>query len=172
MSLALAATLGAAPGIAEAPLVVAVKAVLLFNFAKFADWPALAAGDPIVFCVVGDDGVAAALVETLHGQNIGGHALNVSRPLIATTWHVCHLLFIADAETHQAAPGLARVKTLPVLTISDGKGFSREDGIIELYMEGERMRFAINVDAAERSGLHLSARLLTLAKIIRNADVR
>ena len=41
----------------------------------------------------------------------------------------------------------------------------------ELYLEDGRMRFAINVDAAERAGLRLSSRLLGLARITRTADV-
>ncbi len=72
----------------------------------------------------------------------------------------------------RSAGGLAEIKTLPVLTVSDGKGFSLAGGIIELYVEGGRMRFAINVDAAERSGLRLSSRLLGLAKIVRNGHVQ
>jgi hypothetical protein len=34
------------------------------------------------------------------------------------------------------------------------------------------MRFAINVDGAERAGLHLSSRLLGVAKIVRNGHVQ
>ena len=34
------------------------------------------------------------------------------------------------------------------------------------------MRFAINVDAADRSGLRLSSRLLGLAKIVRDSHVQ
>ena len=41
---------------------VAVKAAILFNFAKFVEWPALAAGAPIAVCVVGDNRIADALV--------------------------------------------------------------------------------------------------------------
>ena len=68
--------------------------------------------------------------------------------------------------------GLRWRDPLPVLTVSDGKGFSLAGGIIELYVEGGRMRFAINLDAADRSGLRLSSRLLGLAKIVRNGHVR
>ena len=151
---------------------VAVKAAFLFNFAKFAEWPALPAGAPIVVCIVGDDGIAAALVDTVRGQNISGHALEVRRPQDSAAWRACHLLFIADAEARRSAGGLGAIRTLPVLTVSDGKGFSQAGGIIELYVEGGRMRFAINVDAAERSGLRLSSRLLGLAKIIRDGHVQ
>jgi hypothetical protein len=172
-AIALAATLIAANRIAadegaDVTLDVAVKAAFLYNFAKFTEWPALAAGAPVLFCVVGDDRIADALAETVRGQNISGHALDVSRPRDIATWHVCHLLFIADEETRRSAGGLSRTKALAVLTVSDAKGFSQADGIIELYVEGGRIRFAINVDAAERSGLYISSRLLGLAKIVRS----
>jgi len=151
---------------------VAVKAAFLYNFAKFTEWPALAPGAPILVCVVGDDAVAAALVDTVKGQKISGHALDISRPQDSGTWHACHLLFITDAESRRSGGGLGGLKMLPVLTISDGKGFCDASGIIELYVEAGRMRFAINVDAADGSGLHLSSRLLGLARVVRSAHVQ
>jgi hypothetical protein len=150
---------------------VSVKAALLYNFAKFAEWPALPRGAPIVACVVGDEGVAAALVTTVRGQNISGHALEVRRPRQADAWQACQVLYLSDAEAGRAAEGLGAIDRLAVLTVSDGQGFSRAGGIIELYLDAGRMRFAINVDAAARSGLRLSSRLLGLARIVRNDDV-
>ena len=175
--LALGAALFATPGIAakkdsDEPPDVALKAAFLFNFAKFAEWPALPVGAPILACVVGDDRIAAALVETVRGQNISGHTVEVSRPQDSATWRTCQLLFISDAEARRAAGGLADITTLPVLTVGDGKGFSQAGGIIELYVEGQRMRFAINTDAAERAGLRLSSRLLGLARVVRDDHPR
>jgi hypothetical protein len=178
MRIALAATLLAATGVATVGAQshtasdVAVKAAFLYNFVKFAEWPALASSAPISVCVVGDEAIAAALVETMRGKNISGHALEVWRPEDSATWRTCSLLFVADVETRRFTGGLSGVRTLPVLTVSDGKGFSRAGGIIELYVESGRMRFAINVDAAERSGLHLSSRLLGLAKVVRDSHVQ
>jgi hypothetical protein len=176
-SLALAVTFIAAPGSAprggiEVAPDVAVKAAFLYNFAKFAEWPSLHAGVPLVFCVVGADKIFVALVDTVHGQNINGHALDVRRPPDSGTWPACHVLFIADVETQRSASGLSGIKTMPVLTVSDGKGFSQADGMIEFYVEGERMRFAINLEGVEHSGLRLSSRLLGLAKVIRNSHVQ
>jgi hypothetical protein len=172
-SLALVMTCIAAPGTAAdrsfGPATdVAVKAAFLYNFVKFTEWPALPAGAAIVLCVVGDEGIAAALAETVREQNISGHPLDVRRAQDSTTWRNCHLLFIAEAEAQRSASGLDGIKTLPVLTVSDAKSFSLSGGIIELYIEDGRMRFAINVDAAERSGLRLSSRLLGLAKVTRS----
>ena len=173
-SFALASTLVAAPGIAagaDGAPDVAVKAAFLYNFAKFAEWPKLAPGAPILVCIIGNEKIAAAFADTVRGQNISGHGLEVLRPLDPDTWGVCNLLFIADAESGRANGGLRGLKTLPILTVSDSNGFSQGRGIIELYIQAGQMRFAINVDAAERSGLRLSSRLLGLAKIIRNPRV-
>jgi hypothetical protein len=150
----------------------ALKAAFLFNFAKFAEWPALPAGDPLVACVVGDDKIAAALVETVRGQNISSHTVDVQQPQDRAKFRLCHVLFIAGAETRSSAGGLDGLKTLPILTVSDGKNFSQTTGIIELYVEAGRLRFAINVDAADRSGVRLSSHLLGIAKIIHNVPVQ
>jgi len=151
---------------------VAVKAAFLYNFAKFAEWPALSSAAPIVVCIVGDDAIATALADTVRGQRIGDHSVDVSRPRNSAAWPVCHVLFLAEAERRLYAEGLVAIQALPVLTVSDGKGFSEAGGIIELYAEGGRMRFAINVDAVDRSGLRLSSRLLGLSKVIRNHHVQ
>ena len=71
----------------------------------------------------------------------------------------------------KSAAGLDSVRMLPVLTISDGKGFSETGGVIELYLQAGKMAFAINVDAAERSGVRLSSRVLGLARIRRDPHV-
>lgn len=176
-SLVLVAALIAMPGVAaqsgaDGVPDAAVKAAFLYNFAKFAEWPALAGGAPIAVCVVGSDGIAAAFIETVNGQSISGHRLEVSRPQDSAAWRHCQLLFIAGGETRKAAAGLDGIKMLPVLTVSDDKGFARNNGIIEFYVESGRMRFAINVDAVERSGLRLSSRLLGLAKIVRSGNAQ
>jgi hypothetical protein len=145
-----------------------VKAGFLLNFAKFTEWPALPTGAPLAMCVVGNEAIATALAETVRSLKISDHPLDVSRPADSATWRSCHLLFIADAEPRRSGEGVRAVKALPVLTVSDTKDFAQAGGIIEFYVEGGKMRFAINMDALDRSGLHLSSRVLGLAKIVRD----
>jgi hypothetical protein len=139
-----------------------------YNMPVYEARPASGGPAPIVVCIVGDDGIAAAFAETVRGQNISGHALEVSRSLDSTAWRSCHLLFVADRETRQFTAAKGGIKGQPVLTVSDGKGFAHAGGVIELFIEGGRMRFAINLDAMEQTGVHLSSRLLGLAKVVRS----
>jgi hypothetical protein len=168
----LAAVLLAAPRVSagQGPAVasdVAVKAAFLFNFAKFTDWPNLPAAAPITTCIVGDDAIAAAFVETVRDQRINGHALPLAPSQDAADWRNCRMLFVGQAEAPRSAAALDGLTSSPVLTVSDSKDFAAASGIIELYVDNGRMRFAINVDAAERAGLRLSSRLLGLARIVR-----
>jgi hypothetical protein len=150
---------------------VVLSAAFVFNFAKFTDWPGLAGGAPIVACVYGDDGIAAALAETVRGQNINGHPVEVRSTKDESRFRLCQLVFVGAAETRRWQAALAGISALPVLTVSDGAAFALSGGIIEMYVEEGRMRFAINVTAVERSGLHLSPHLLGLARIVRSLHV-
>lgn len=174
-SLALAVMLGAQPAVAgrqSAAPDVAVLAAFLYSFARFTEWPKLPGGATLVACVVGNDDVAQALTGIVQGKTIAGHGLMVRRPTDSAAWGDCHLLHVGDGLTSRFSAGLAGIRQLPVLTTSDAKGFSRSGGIAELYIEGGQMRFVINLDAVERSGLRLSSRLLGLATVIRDRDAR
>lgn len=149
-----------------------VKAAFLFNFVKFTEWDVLPAGAPVVLCVVGDNAVMAAVSDAVKGQQVAGRGLDVTRPRDGAAWSSCQMLFIAGAEVGRSSIALDRLRERPVLTVSDGVAFARTGGIIELYREGDRMRFAINPGAAERAGLRISSRLLGLAKIIREGHVQ
>jgi hypothetical protein len=148
---------------------VAVKAAFLYNFAKFTEWPALPAATLLVLCVIGDDAVEDALTQTIRGQVIDGHGLEVRRLTRDLAPQSCHVLFVASSDVRLASPMLSEMRAVPILTVSDGSGFARTIGMIELFVEGGHMRFAVNVDAVQRAGLHLSSRLLGLARIVRSA---
>jgi len=146
---------------------VVVKAAFLLNFVKFTTWPAIKSDARLSMCVVGDEPLIMTLADTVRGQSAGDHPIEVRRAPDRSTWPSCQVLYVGDGETRHATEAVSGVRTAPVLTVSDVGGFAHA-GIIELYVEGRRMRFAINVDAAGRSGLHLSSRLLALARIVRD----
>jgi hypothetical protein len=169
LSIALLAARPTAVGMDDVPDV-PVKVAFVINFAKFTEWPVMAAGIPIVLCVAGDDGMATAMVQAVQGQHLSGHSFAAVRSQDTREWRVCHVLFISDSEIRHVASGLSEIRALPVLTVSDAKGFAERGGMIELYVEAGRMRFRINQAAAERSGLRLSSRLLGLATVIQKDE--
>jgi hypothetical protein len=162
---------------AQEPSASEVKAAFLTSFAKFAEWPSdiLPDGAPITFCVMGDEDVAGAIEHLVKSRPAPGRELKVLRLKVDILSHreestlgACHLLYASGIDTKRWPVLLAAIEGKPVFSVSDSVGFAERGGLAALYVELKRMRFAINVDTMRRSGLHLSAALLSLAKIVKD----
>jgi YfiR/HmsC-like len=146
----------------------ALKAAFIYNFAKFTEWPADAvpAAKPFVMCVVGDTAVSDALERTVKGRTVAGHPMAVSDVAPAEPQRLCQILYVSQVTAGQAAQLVARLRDVPVLTISDVDGFTELGGIAQFFYERGRLRFSVHVGSATRAHLQISSRLLALA--IRN----
>ena len=159
----------AAPAAGQTAAASKVKAAFLYNFAKFAEWPAdtLPPGERLQLCVVGDDAVADALEQTIKGRAIEGHELSVRVIAADSLVRSCHLLYVDGRDARRSSQLLEALKGAAVLSVGDGEKFAELGGVAQLVLEQDRMRFAVNVTAAERARLHLSSKLLSLASIVR-----
>jgi hypothetical protein len=165
----LLALLLAVPGTAPAQTAeeYAVKAVFLYNFAKFVDWPPAAFPDPesLKICVLGDDPFGGSLQEVA-GEQVGSHKLKVTQTDSPSKPAGCQILFISRSEREHISQILAAVKGSPVLTVGDTKGFADDGVIINFILEGSKVRFEINTESADKAGIRISSKLLQLAKRI------
>jgi hypothetical protein len=149
-----------------------VKAAVLYNFAKFAEWPPEAFPEPaspsapVTFCVLGDDALGDSLETLVKGETLNGRRLVVHRPRDAQRSRDCHVLFVSPAEKGRISEILAALRGTSTLTVGEGKDFLDQGGMIRLFLEENRVRFDINLDAAERSHLTLSSKLLRLARTV------
>jgi len=162
---------------AQEPATYDVKAAFLTNFAKFAEWPAdtLPDGAPMTFCVMGDEDVASAIERLVTSRPAPGRQVKVVRLKVdilshrqESALHACHLLYVSGIDAKLGPVLLAAIAGKPVFSVSDSAGFAERGGLAALYVELKRMHFAINVDTMRRSGLQLSAGLLSLAKIVKD----
>jgi len=149
-----------------------LKAVFVYNFAKFTRWPESSWSDerqPLGLCTVGEDKLLAEL-ERLSGRAIQGRTVDVV-PLQRTGgWENCQVLYIARSEKGRYHTFVESLRGKPVLTVSEIHGFARSGGTIELYRDGEKIRFLINLTAARDAGLEISSRLLSLAEVIEREE--
>jgi hypothetical protein len=145
-----------------------VEAAYLSNFGRFVEWPQKPnSGEPFDICVYGPDPFGPLLDGALRGENISGSPLVPRRVAGTDAISGCRILFISQSKETQLD---ALLPNLPgVLTVSDLPGFSRRGGMIEFVVEGNRVRFEINLAVARRAGLVLSSQLLKLATTVRRA---
>jgi hypothetical protein len=161
---------GAADGAAAAPgREYEIKAAFLYNFTKFVDWPAQTfanADAPIVIGVLGDSPCVQALERLVKDRKVNGRTIVVRRIASAAEAKVTQMLFVGSAQEAQFAGLEPALHSLPVLTVGESPGFATLGGTIDFVPQGDKIRFEINIDAAEHAGLKISAQLQKLAAVV------
>jgi YfiR/HmsC-like len=145
-----------------------IKAVFLFNFAQFVDWPPEAATSsqaPLIIGVLGDDPFDGYLDETVRGEKLKNRPFVVQRYRRVEDIAGCQVLFISRTIPSQLGHIMAALKGRSILTVGDTEGFAEDGGIIRFVTENNRIKFRINVDAAEAAHLVISSKLLRLAEV-------
>jgi YfiR/HmsC-like len=147
-----------------------VKAAFIFNFAKFIEWPTRSfpkPGDPIVICILGQNPFDDHLTGAIQGKIWNGRGFAVLQIVDLPSKSRCQILFVTSSERQHFRSLAGSLKGSGILTVGETPGFIDDGGIINLKLEGGKIRFEINVDAAEQSQLIVSSKLLSLAQIIK-----
>ena len=154
-----------ASGLGEQPTEYQVKAAYLYNFAKFVEWPTPAdAGKQFQIAVLGHDPFGPLLDETVEGKTVRGRAVAVRRVSSAAEARTCDELFLGAAEARRLPEVLQALRGRSVLIIGESRDFVLEGGMIGLVNEDNKVRFEVNMTAAEKARLKVSSQLLRLAR--------
>jgi hypothetical protein len=151
-----------------------VKAAFLYHFAQLVDWPdgALNAVDlSLNLCIFGDEPRRQELQGTLEGKTIGARVLHVRLVNQPQETRVCNIFFLSRDETVRQAAILRSLRGMPVLTVGESSNFLSQDGMIRFHFDKEKIRFDINLEAAESAHLKISSRLLLLATSVTGSGV-
>jgi len=146
-----------------------VKAVFLFQFINYVEWPTNAFKTPtapIVVGVLGNDPFGPLLDQTMKGEKLHGRALQVRRGRTVEELAGCHVLYVSESEERRTKEIINAVTNKPVLTVGDFEGFAREGGVMNYYIENDKVKFEANLHAASNARIKLSSQLLKLAKIV------
>ena len=145
----------------------AVKAAFVYNFAKFTEWPKDRPDSetgPVILCIGANSRLRAA-VDELQGKLIGSRPMRTLTLTDGANAALCHVLFVDDSIPPRLRQQ-AETDLYGVLTVSDLPNFARTGGNIGFYTSANQLRFQINLDAARRSGIGFSSKLLRLADVI------
>jgi hypothetical protein len=154
---------------ATAPSEYQVKAVFLFNFAHFVEWPADTfprPDAPFVIGILGSDPFGSTLDDVVRGEAIEHHPFVVRRLHDSGDIGDCNILFVGRTDPGRADEVLSALKGRSILTVSDTDGSGRIGVMIRLVTENNRIRLRIDLAAAKAANLTISSNLLRSAEIV------
>ena len=170
-----------------------VKAAFIYNFIKFVDWPEPSidtsdkedaeSKEPITIGIIGENPFGSAF-EAITKKKIrdrrvaikyfGGFAKSNDRHKEdgrtkykyedADALKTCQVLFISASENKYYKEIIDIVKDNCVLTIGETEAFLESGGIVGFVSEERKVKFEINLIAAENTELKVRSKLLRLAK--------
>ena len=149
-----------------------IKAAFVYKFAKFVEWPSGVATNEdasIVICVWGADALGGAL-SSLNGKFVRNRPIAVRYLLAGRMVIGCHILFVGPNGSIRHLRKNRILNPRNLLTVGESPDFASEGGVVRLFIENNRVRFEINVDAAAAANLKISSKLLGLARIVRRSN--
>ncbi len=159
---------GGGPLTAEAPEY-KIKAVFLFYFTQFVEWPPEVFSDPqtsFVIGILGDDPFGSDLEAAVRGEKVNGHPILIRRFSRVEDVDQCQILFVSRSKSDELKHVLAGLKGRSILTVSDIEGFGRFGGMIRFLTDQNKVRLRINLDAVKLARLQVSSKLLRRAEIV------
>lgn len=152
-----------------------VKAMFVYNFLKFVEWPVDAsadAKDPFVVLIIGDGATADATESFLESRMIGDRPLVVRRTQSDPSFTGVRAVFVVERDGKKLHHILDAATAAGVLTIGEGEGFATLGGVIGLLVENRKVRFDVDTTAAQSAGLRVSSKLLALTRNVRSSADR
>jgi hypothetical protein len=167
--------MAAAPSIAQvsgdevAVLERRVKAVFVFKFAAFVDWPleVLAeTGAAIQIAVMGEEAVVQDIADAAGSRTVEGRRVQARRVGPGDPLDGVHILFMRDAAFRGMGGSVEQLRPEAMLIITESPGALGQGSVVNFVVDDGKVRFDISLDAAERRGLRLSSRLITVARTV------
>jgi hypothetical protein len=146
-----------------------LKAALLYNFAKYVEWPLQSfptPASPLVMGIIGANELRDELEILLKGRTINGRPFEIRTVGPNDDLSGCHVLYLELPDRRLVAEVLNRTRDLPALSVGEVPQFGEMGGIIELAEVGNRFRFQVQLRNARQRGLTLSSKLLALASSV------
>jgi hypothetical protein len=166
--------ISSAAGQGSKPTEYQVKAVYIYNFSRFVEWPAKPGplADDFSICVLGQDPFGQNLNSALANVTIAGKKVAVKRISTPQEAESCRVLFISGSEEKRLKQILGVLDGASILTVSDMPEFTDRGGMMQFVWDGDRVRFEVNLATAEHAGLSLSSELLKVAVNVKGSAPR
>lgn len=144
------------------------KALFMYNFTKYIEWPAVQRQGDFVIGVLGSSSITSEL-ETIAGkQKVGVQNIVVKTFSTVDEIENCQILYIPSSRSGLISPVVSKLSGRSTLIIADKSGMALQGAGINYVMDGDKLKYEINKKNIESKGLSVSNSLLSLGIIVSN----
>lgn len=147
-----------------------IKAVFLYNFTRYLQWPRDDGAEPFTIVVLGESGIMGPLREIAKKKTVGDKPIVVRQSFSFEDIGRPRILFIADSVALGIARVLEKTKGTDTLTVGETEGLGSRGVAINFVIREETVKFEMNERVLREAGIRAGSQLLKLAILVNGAD--
>lgn len=144
-----------------------IKAAYLYQFLQYVRWPTdsfPSQDSPIVIGILGQDPFGEAIDRVVAGRRVLGRRIEVRRVTLEEASAGCHVVFMAREERALLNRWLRRLRTKPILVVTESPWALSDGATINFVMEKRTLRYEVNLKSAKDSRLEIATPMLVSAR--------
>ena len=144
-----------------------IKAVFLYNFTKYIEWPKEERSGKFVFGVLGNSPLYTELSNMSKTKKVNGSPIEVKKFNSPNEINGCHVIYVPPASSGKWTEVLKKVSGKSTLLVSEKPGLAKQGAIINFVVKDNRQKFELNLSNAQKHELKVSSSLEALAIVVK-----
>ena len=142
------------------------KALFMYNFTKYIEYPASKQAGSFVIAVVGDSPIIGELQTIAEKKTVGPQKIEVKKISASDDVTKCHIVFVPEGQSASAADIAGKIVGKGVVLITDKPGLGKTTSGINYVSSGGKQSFEVNQNRLKEHGVNVASALITLGKAV------
>lgn len=144
-----------------------IKAVFLYNFTKYIEWPPSYKEGPFVIGVLGNNSALMTELNKMASAKMAGTQKFEIRNLTSFEGSTkCHILYIQPDKGGELPEVISKARGKSTLIVTEKPGLARQGSAINFVVQDNKTKFELNKANAEKYNLKVSSNLSSLAIVV------
>ncbi len=145
-----------------------IKAVYIYNFAKYIEWPSDSKSGMFTIGILGDnDAIYNELNKMSKVKKVSNQSFSIKRFASINDVNSPNILYIQNASSTKLNQAVSKLKGKSTLIVTEKPGLARQGSAINFILEGSKQKFELNKSITESHNLKVASTLENLAVLVK-----
>lgn len=142
------------------------KALFVYNFTKYVQWPAPPNPEGFVVAILGNSPITEDLRLIASKQKVGSQTMIIKVYSTIEQIEKCNILIIAPNKSTLLTDVISKTNGMSTLIITDKAGQIGQGSCINFILDGSKLKYEISKTNMDKRGLNTSASLYSLGILV------
>ncbi len=140
-----------------------VKAVYVYKFAQFVDWPKSFKSGDFIIGVFGDEKLYNEMQTSYANKMIGNQTIKIKKYDAVSEIEKCHILFVAEKNSDKVSDLVKKFKSNSTLIVSEKEGKMKDGAIFNFIWRDNKLKYEMSKTNATKHKLTVGQTLTNSA---------